>query len=154
MFNTDEVARANRSAGFHFFDADTLRFFRSRILPGVVGGRFFVTSEQKGFDASSGRGYSVREFMPDGSIEELGEFNEYSSPAQARRAANRAAKETHSYYFEGQHGKGGRRVTYVVTEAVDPWNALERLHSNFRVFNMGRARDYMTPDTYPHLQAR
>lgn len=156
MFSTDAIARANREAGYHFFDADTLRFFRSRILPTVIGGRLFITSEQRGFDPSSGRGYTVREFMPDASIEEISGFNEFDSSAAARRAAQRAAKEMHAYYFDGQHGKSGRRVTYVVTDARDPWHALERLHANFRVFNMGRARDYMLTDTgaYPKLRAR
>lgn len=158
MFNIDEIKRANRDAGYHFFSPDTLRFFGSRILPAVIGGRFFVTSEQRGFDAADGRGYTVREFMPDGSIETIGELNDYTSSRAAKIRARNAARMTHAYYFEGQHGKGGRRCTYVVTDAIDPWHALDRLHKNFRVANMGRARDYMlegdAAEHYPKVAAR
>lgn len=149
MFNTDEIQRAARETGSHFFDADTMRFFASRVLSGVYGGRFFVTSEKTGFD-STARAYTVREFMPDGSIETVGEFNDYATSAQARGAAQRAAKsDVHSYYFDGQHGRGGRARVYVVT-ASDPWEAMARLHKNFRVRFCGRAKDYMLDGSRSH----
>jgi len=145
MFSIDAIKRANRESGSHYFDADTMRFFGSRVLPTVIAGRMFVTSERSGFDHDSARRYSVREFMPDASIETVGEFGEFSSSAAAQRAARRYAAESHAYYFDGQHGKGGRKVVYVVT-AADAWAALERLHSNFRVFHCGHAADYMTTE--------
>ena len=40
-----EIREANRAAGHHFFDRATMEFFRSKVLPGVYGGRFFVTEE-------------------------------------------------------------------------------------------------------------
>lgn len=141
MFCTDAIIRANRESGSHYFDADTMRFFGSRVLDGVYGGRFFVTSERTGFDRSSPRAYSVREFMPDGTIETYGEFNGYATAGTARTAARNAAKTTHRYYFDGQHGKGGRKRCYVVSGAVDPWHALDALHANFRVRFCGRADD-------------
>ena len=45
-------------SGSHFFDRDTLRFFRSRIGSNIYGGRLFVTSEQSGDD--SPRLYTIR----------------------------------------------------------------------------------------------
>lgn len=88
--NMTEVRAANRRAGFHFFDEDTLRFFRSRVGDTLyVGpaGDLFITSEQ--FVGSDGvadpRRYTVRRANPDGSIDTLGEFGEYASSAAARR---------------------------------------------------------------------
>lgn len=141
FFTISDIKRANRDAGHHYFEPDTMRFFKSRVMDFVTGGRFFVTSEQNGY--SEPRMWSVREAMPDGAIESYSEFQEYSSGAAAKRAAKQAAKERHAYYFDGQHGKGGRKVVYVVTGAVDPWHAMERLHKNFRIRHMGRAQDYM-----------
>lgn len=150
MFTIDAIMRANRESGGHYFDADTMRFFSSRVLPTVIAGRFFITSERTGFDHSSPRAYSVREFMPDGSIETVGEFNAYATSGAAKTAARNAAKTRHDYYFEGQHGKNGRRATYVVA-ADDAWAAMDRLHRNFRVYHCGRAMDHMAD--YPRLEA-
>src|SRR3990167_9628009 len=90
-FTISAIKEANRARGHHFFEADTLRFFRSRILRGVIGGRYFITSEQ--FEAYSGyrapRKYSVRECLEDGQIRTHGEFNTYETPAQARAAARK-----------------------------------------------------------------
>jgi len=70
MWTMQEIREANRKAGFHWFDADTLRFFRSRIGERVyqgAGGIYFVSSEQ--FVGSDGRGkpraYTVRVFNPE-----------------------------------------------------------------------------------------
>lgn len=42
-----EIKRANANAGFHYFDRDTMSFFRSRVSDNVhsgPGGVFLVTS--------------------------------------------------------------------------------------------------------------
>lgn len=156
FFTIDAIKQANRDAGQHYFDADTMRFFRSRVMPHVYGGRIFVTSEQNGYDHP--RAWSVREAMPDGSIETIGEFQEYATGSQAKTAARRATHDRHAYYFDGQHGKAGRKVVYVVTNANDAWHAMERLHKNFRIGHTGRAKDYMLDgqhaDHYVKLEAR
>lgn len=155
FFTTNAIARANRDAGFHYFDADTMRFFGSRVLPRVFGGHLFVTSERSGFDPNSPRRYSVREVFPDGSIDTVGEFNEYATAAAATRAADRLSRETHSYYFDGRHGKNGRTAAYIVTGARDPWHAMERLHRNFRIRHMGRAEgEQFKSDHYTRLEAK
>ena len=85
-----DVRRANAANGFHFFDASTLRFFASRIGRTLYGGRYFITSEQfisySDPSYSGDRLYTVREVQPDGSIETVGEFQQYETNAQARAA--------------------------------------------------------------------
>lgn len=145
MFSIGAIMAASRESGSHYFDADTMRFFGSRVLGDVWAGRLFITSERSGFDRYSPRMYTVREFMPDGSIETVGEFGEHATAAQARSAVKRVSREASTYYFDVRHGKAGRRVTYVIT-ADDPWAAMERLHKNARVLFCGRAQDYMTAE--------
>lgn len=95
----DEIRNANRNAGSHWFDPDTLRFFSSRISDSVYegpGGIFFVTSEQRkgwGSIPDAPRLYSVRRFEPKtGGISTHGEFQEYRTSRAAHAAARRAAK--------------------------------------------------------------
>lgn len=66
-----DIRAANREAGLHFFDRQTMRFHGTKIESGVHDGRFFVTSEQYG--EGSPRRYKVREAMPDGSIKTRGD---------------------------------------------------------------------------------
>lgn len=91
-FTVSEIKQANRAAGKHFFDPATMRFFRSRILRGVIGGKYFVTSEQ--FDANSPRLYTLHEATPEGDIRTVGDFQAYTYPYQARNAAKRLARES------------------------------------------------------------
>lgn len=87
-----DIRRRNRAFGAHFFDADTLRFFRSRILPTVHAGReraFFVTSEQ--FDDDSPRLYTVRYCTPEGDCGTVGDFQGHASASAAQQAARVAS---------------------------------------------------------------
>lgn len=86
-----DVRRANREAGQHFFDRDTMRFFGSRVVSGLYAGRFFVTSEKGPYDTA--RTYTVREAEPDGGIETCGDFQEYRHIEDAREAARNLARE-------------------------------------------------------------
>lgn len=93
----DEIREDARRAGSHWFDADTLRFFRSRIGETVYGGRFFVTSESRGFDASEGRAYTVRVAIPAArgrtfDIDDAGGFLAHATSGAANRAAQRIAR--------------------------------------------------------------
>lgn len=81
----------NRNAGFHFFDGEALRFFGSRVLPTFHPGGFFVTSEWTGFD-HAGRAWTVRQAMPDGQIETVGEFLAHETAQDARHAAREASR--------------------------------------------------------------
>ncbi|MEN6425990.1 MAG: hypothetical protein ABFE13_11540 [Phycisphaerales bacterium] len=62
FYSIDDIKSRNRARGHHFFEPGTMRFFRSRVLDGVEGGRFFITSERfVASDGSSpGRRYTVR----------------------------------------------------------------------------------------------
>jgi hypothetical protein len=88
-----EVIEANKRAGFHFFDADTKRFFRSRIGNTLYVDRYFTTSEQfhnNMTGQTDARKYTIREFHKDtGRISEVGEFQQYDSNAQAVRAVKK-----------------------------------------------------------------
>jgi hypothetical protein len=95
-YTIEQIKQRNESAGFHFFERSTMRFFRSRIAPGVYHAgkqdlyNLFVTSEQ--FDASSPRLYTVRQMEDDGSIESLSTFQAYRSLRAARAAIKRFAE--------------------------------------------------------------
>ena len=82
MIDIQEVKDANARRGHHFFEPGTMRFFRSRCPLTAYfgpGGTYFVTSEQ--FVDSRGvrapRRYTVRQQMPDGSVDTVGPFNKY-----------------------------------------------------------------------------
>ena len=70
------IRRINKASGFKFFDAPTIKFFRSRpskysyVGPGGV---YFVTSERF---VSEPRRYTVRRFIEStGAIDIMGVFN-------------------------------------------------------------------------------
>jgi len=82
----EEIKYLNRKAGQHFFDENTMRFFRSRIESELIEDKFFVTSEK--FVSSTGekepRKFSVREFNKEtGSVNTIGEFQEFKTKVRA-----------------------------------------------------------------------
>lgn len=89
FFTVDDVKRANERAGDHWFSKDTMRFFRSRIVGGIEGGRYFVTSER---GPSGVRSYTVREALPAGHVMTVGAFQAYPSARLARIEAARLGK--------------------------------------------------------------
>ena len=94
-YSTDDIMDANRRAGSHFFDADTMRFFKSRVSPQAYAGRlgflYFLTSER---NLDQPREYSVRLFDPEqpAGIETVGEFGQYTTSAAAHKAARTMAE--------------------------------------------------------------
>lgn len=95
MWTIEAIKQENRRNGYHWFDTDTMRCFRSRVGDTVyqgAGGIFFVSSEQfVGLDGRKAeRMYTVRRFNPEtGDVgTALGvEFNTLT-----RSQANRIAK--------------------------------------------------------------
>jgi len=86
FFNTNQVKRAHSG---HWFEPKTMRFFKSRVLLRVYGGRYFVTSEK---GPNGVRAYSVREVTEDGSdISTVGEFQGWPTEATAKAEATRLA---------------------------------------------------------------
>lgn len=91
MYRTiQEIKAANKAAEQHFFDEDTMRFFRSRVESGVIGGRYFITSEQfVGSDEiAQPRRYTIRVARENGHVDTVGEFQEYGTKGLAVRAAH------------------------------------------------------------------
>lgn len=87
-----EIRRHNRATGHYFFEEGTMRFFRSKIVSRQpIAGRFFITSEQ--FDADAPRLYTVRRANDDGSIDTIGEFQQYETYQEARAAARASARQ-------------------------------------------------------------
>lgn len=87
IWNISQLKAAVKAEGSHFFDAASMRFFNSRIAPGVKhtdAGIVFITSEQ--FDSRSPRLYTIRIAKADGSIDEVGEFQQYKTLDAARKA--------------------------------------------------------------------
>lgn len=61
------IRAANRAAGGHWFDRQTMKHFGSRVLGYVyqgAGGVYFVSSERNRYDPSEGVRYTVRRFDP------------------------------------------------------------------------------------------
>ena len=80
------------SAGSHFFDDSTLRFFSSRILPTIYGGCYFITSERDTYRDSNPRFYTIRKYEGDLKVETVGKFCQYKTRAQAVSAVNKLIK--------------------------------------------------------------
>ena len=58
-----DVKRNNKEAGQFWFSLTTMRFFQSKVESELIDGKFFVTSEQSGWD--SPRLYSIRKYNPE-----------------------------------------------------------------------------------------
>ena len=85
-----EIKAANASSGQRYwFSPDTMRFFRSVADHGVIGGRYFVTSEQYvPYDGDPDpRRFTVRVANDDGTIGTVGDFQAHDTLEQARAAA-------------------------------------------------------------------
>ncbi len=65
-----DVKAANAASGYNWFSRDTMKFWKTRIESSLIGGRWFITSEDEfAFDGRRpARIYCVREAMADGSI--------------------------------------------------------------------------------------
>lgn len=93
----EDIIYTARSRGSHFFDPDARRYFRSRILSDVYGGRFFVTSEQfrDVWGSVEPRRYTVREVIStqDSFTINAIEFQAFASANEAKAAAKKLAEE-------------------------------------------------------------
>lgn len=77
----------------HWFDKETMRFFNTKVVSNVypsIGKVFFVSSEK--FDNKSPRLYTVRSFdLSDGSVNTVGDFQEFPTKIQAETQALKLA---------------------------------------------------------------
>jgi len=76
-----DVIEANKAIGNHWFDKSSMRFFNTKIESRLIAGKRFITSE-KGPDEV--RRYTVREALPSGEIDTVGEFQEYRTLEAAK----------------------------------------------------------------------
>ena len=94
--SVDEVVSRVQARGSHFFDADTMCFFGSRVLCDLYrqeGGEccFFVTSERDKVGGGA-RAYSVRLFhTPTAQVDSVGVFNELTRSVALRVARDLGA---------------------------------------------------------------
>lgn len=79
-----ELKALNKANGGCWFDAATMRFFGTRIESGIIGGRYFITSEQREDDTP--RKFTVRSFDSKGKVDTVGEFHSYDTKAEALAA--------------------------------------------------------------------
>lgn len=88
LFSMADIKELNREAGQYFFSRDTMRFFKSTIVTGLLKGGYFITGEsQSGY--GSGRKYTARKVdYLNGSIQTLGEFGKCSTRALAKLNIN------------------------------------------------------------------
>lgn len=89
FFTVRQIREANEAVGHHWFEKDTMRFFRTRICDNgrVYKGKYFVTSEKSSFRDDT-RLYSVRQVAEDGKVSTV-EFQKYKTRQAAINAAKR-----------------------------------------------------------------
>jgi hypothetical protein len=94
-----DIKECARECGSHWFEKDTMRFFKSRVGDRAYadgrGGAYFVSSEK---GPHGPRKYTIRKYDPKKcSIETIGKFQQYRTGAVANRIAkNIAAKAKRS----------------------------------------------------------
>lgn len=85
-FNTiAEIRAANKAIGHHWFDRDTMAFFKSKIVSGVLTGpeghRYFISRETNPAGLTM---FSIRKSDDTGAIETVGEFHSHPTIRAAK----------------------------------------------------------------------
>lgn len=78
-----ELKELNEKNGGCWFGRGEMRFFGTRIESGIIGKRYFISSEQP---PHGSRSYSIRTFDEKGSVDTFGEFCGYSTKSDALTA--------------------------------------------------------------------
>lgn len=87
LYTIAQVKEANIASGHYWFDPDSMRFFGTKILGGLVAGRYFVTSEKPPYGP---RKYSIRKVKnAQGHIDTVSEFCQYGTARAARAGLKR-----------------------------------------------------------------
>lgn len=84
-----QIIQDAENLGSHFFSKNTMRFFSSRILPTIYGGKYFVTSERDTY-SDRPRAYTVRSAV-NGDINTIGQHCGWDTAYYARKEAKRLA---------------------------------------------------------------
>lgn len=89
-FTIQQIKDANKAIGNHWFDADTMRFFKCRVSGPVIA-NMFISSER--FSDDTERRYTIRR-CTNGEISDVGEFQQYRTKAQALAALRKIAQQS------------------------------------------------------------
>lgn len=81
--NLRDVVRANDEAGQHWFETDTMEFFKTKLETDLIDGRYFISSER---GPHFPRAFSIRMADEDGHIETVGDFMAYETLEDAKTA--------------------------------------------------------------------
>lgn len=84
FLDIDAIVTHSMTQGCSFFYRKSMKFFSSRVSSRVHPGGVFVTSERRYGDE---RRYTVRRVLEDGSVVNVGKFQEHSSLKAAHAAA-------------------------------------------------------------------
>ena len=97
IYSTDDIKNQyQRKTNGHWFDKDTMAFFKCR-LDGQVFAHdskrlFYFVSSEKGPDDK--RKSSIRSYDPTtGKIDTVGEFQQYATPSRAKKHIEKMIKE-------------------------------------------------------------
>lgn len=82
--SVEEIKTVSLLSGHHWFSPSTMRFFGSKVYGDLVHGCYFISSEDN-YD-KTGRQFTLREALPDATINTVGEFGGFATLAQARKA--------------------------------------------------------------------
>ncbi len=86
--SVEQIKNHNKDIGHNFFSKEALLFFNSVAYDDLIGGEFFVTSEQDRF-VGGPKMFTIRQARADGTIVTVGEFQAYKTKAQALKAAKK-----------------------------------------------------------------
>ena len=120
VFSLRLIRDRNAANGGHWFDADTLRFFRSRLPTGCVGRvdntAWFVTSEAGPFGRGP-RAYTVRRAdVVTGHVDTEGTFRGYATRSAAMSAARVCIRQATADYREDSEHFSNRAAEIDVNE--------------------------------------
>lgn len=138
-----DVERANDRAGLYWFEAGTMRFFRSRVgayAYATKDGRYayFVSSEQFSWD--SPRLYTVRvQDRATGQIDTVGEFQQYASRSGADKRAQKlvqdydARQKLYQVTYRPAHSVGEITETFSAESRAQALKLARRYRRSFGV---------------------
>ena len=85
-YQVNEIKDKSQKLAKHFFNQDTMRFFKSRISEltwKIEKSIYFITSEKNRYEDP--RKFTIRESTELGDIKTIGEFQQYFTLSQARK---------------------------------------------------------------------
>lgn len=86
--SVEQIKNHNKDVGHEFFSKGAYLFFNSVVYDDLIGGEFFITSEQDSY-LDLPKMFTVRQARADGTIVTAGKFQAYKTKAQAIKAAKK-----------------------------------------------------------------